>query len=111
MIDYKQQIVLLLAGAGIPVFYELFIKPETIPSISYIEYDNIDAIVGDTIEYSRLGYQIKIHAYTVGEIATIALAVDNILKPAGFRRIFYTELNDGTKPVAVIRYIATGYKR
>lgn len=111
MIDYKKEIVLLLAGTGIPVFYELFIKPEVIPSISYIEYDNIDALVGDTLEYSRLGYQIKIHAHKVEEVATISLSIDSILKKAGFRRTFYTELNDGNKVVAVIRYIATGYKR
>jgi len=111
MINYKQEMVSLLSGAGVPVFYELFIKPEIIPSISYIEYDNIDALVGDTLEYSTIGYQIKIHAYKVEEIATISPAVDIILKNAGFRRTFYTELNDGNRIVAVIRYVATGYKR
>jgi hypothetical protein len=111
MINYKKEFVEILQIAGVPVFYELFIRPEHIPSISYSEYNNIETLSGDTLFYSSLGFQVKVWARTIQEVASIAGIIDDELRSAGFRREFYGEYNDGNKPVAVIRYIATGYKR
>jgi len=112
MINQKQELVsLLMTATNLPVNYELFIRPAIIPSISYTENDNVDLYIGDTMEYSTITYQLKVWAYSLNDISTYTASIDVAMKTAGYRRTFYQELNDENRIVAVIRYVATGYKR
>ena len=54
MIDYHKEIVEVLSKI-LPTHYELFIDRATaIPCITYIEANNSDNVVGDTINYSTV---------------------------------------------------------
>lgn len=64
------------------------------PCISYQERNNYVATFGDTREYSRITYTVKVWANSIAEIQRYALEVDRVLRPLGFKRIASGELYD-----------------
>lgn len=94
MIDYHKQLVSTL-NTVLPTHYEMMLTSKTkTPCISYMELNNYVAEAGDTLEYSRITYQVKVWGNDIGTIQKYVLEVDKALKPIGFKRISSGELYD-----------------
>lgn len=94
MIDYHKDLVSAL-NAVLPCHYEMALTSKTkTPCISYMEINNYVAEAGDTLEYSRVTYQIKVWGNDISIIQKYAVKVDKALKPLGFKRISSGELYD-----------------
>ena len=94
MIDYHSNLAAAL-NKILPTHYEMNLHSGlTTPCISYMETNNYVSDSGDTIGYSRLTYQIKVWDNNIADIQKYALAIDNALRPLGFKRISSGELYD-----------------
>lgn len=94
MIDYHSNLAAAL-NKILPSHYEMNLHSGlTTPCISYMEINNYVSDSGDTIGYSRLTYQIKVWCNNIADIQKYALAIDNALRPLGFKRISSGELYD-----------------
>ena len=94
MIDYHSNLAAAL-NKILPTHYEMNLHSGlTTPCISYMETNNYVSDSGDTIGYSRLTYQIKVWSNNIADIQKYALAIDNALRPLGFKRISSGELYD-----------------
>lgn len=94
MIDYDTQLVDALKTV-LPTYEDRFVTSKTpMPCISYAENNNADVATGDTIEYSRITYQITVWATEKKDIKKYARLVDRKLKPLGWGRISAGELSD-----------------
>ena len=94
MIDYHSNLAAAL-NKILPTHYEMTLHSGlTTPCISYMETNNYVSDSGDTIGYSRLTYQIKVWSNNIADIQKYALAIDNALRPLGFKRISSGELYD-----------------
>lgn len=94
MIDYHSNLAAAL-NKILPAHYEMNLHSGlTTPCISYMETNNYVSDSGDTIGYSRLTYQIKVWSNNIADIQKYALAIDNALRPLGFKRISSGELYD-----------------
>lgn len=94
MINYHVELVRAL-NEILPTHYEMALTSQTqTPCLSYMELTNIAAESGDTQGYSRITYQVKVWANTIGEVQHYALQVDSVLRPLGFSRISSGELYD-----------------
>jgi len=110
VIDIKQSLVTAIKSAtDLNVYYEVFKKEVDLPAITYKEIENCDLVVGDTIEYSTLRFEIKIWSYSMDEIILTSKAIDIALKAIGFSRYSSFETNYQTQIIKVLRYVATGY--
>ena len=105
MIDYHSNLAAAL-NKILPTHYEMTLHSGlTTPCISYMETNNYVSDSGDTIGYSRLTYQIKVWSNNIADIQKYALAIDNALRPLGFKRISSGELYDNNS--AMIQKIMT----
>ena len=94
MIDYHSNLAAAL-NKILPTHYEMTLHSGlATPCISYMETNNYVSDSGDTIGYSRLTYQIKVWGNNIADIQKYALAIDNALRPLGFKRISSGELYD-----------------
>ena len=94
MIDYHSNIVSALKQV-LPVHYEMNLTSNTqTPCISYMESNNYCDSIGDTLGYSRIGYQIKVWGNDIKELQKYALQIDAVLRPLGFKRTSARELYD-----------------
>ena len=94
MINYHKELVSAL-NSVLPTHYEMILTSKTkTPCISYMEINDYVDSSGDTLEYSRKTYQVKVWANDIGTIQQYALQVDNVLRPLGFKRISSGELYD-----------------
>ena len=94
MIDYHSNLAAAL-NKILPTHYEMNLHSGlTTPCISYMETNNYVSDSGDTIGYSRLTFQIKVWSNNIADIQKYALAIDNALRPLGFKRISSGELYD-----------------
>ena len=94
MIDYHSNLAAAL-NKILPTHYEMNLHSGlTTPCISYMETNNYVSDSGDTIGYSRLTFQIKVWDNNIADIQKYALAIDNALRPLGFKRISSGELYD-----------------
>lgn len=94
MINFHDELIYALESI-LPTHYEMVLTSKTPkPCISYMELTNYDEAIGDTIEYSRLHYQIKVWGDNIGIINEYARCIDKKLKPLGFRRTSSGELYD-----------------
>lgn len=95
MIDYHSNLVSALQTIGIDVHYEMVLHSGlTTPCISYMELNNSMAETGDTLGYSDIQYQIKVWSNNIADLQKYALAIDNVLRPLGFKRTSSGELYD-----------------
>lgn len=105
MIDYHSNLAAAL-NKILPSHYEMTLHSGlATPCISYMEINNYVSDSGDTIGYSRLTYQIKVWSNNIADIQKYALAIDNALRPLGFKRISSGELYDNNS--AMIQKIMT----
>ena len=114
MIDYHKQLVSALKEIGLPTHYEMVLHRglET-PCISYMELNNSVDSNGDTIGYSRITYQVKVWSNEIADLQKYALAIDDVLRPLGWKRISAGELYDNNSTMAqkILTYEGLGYER
>lgn len=112
MVNMKPLVVEALETVGLPVFYELFVDATTTtPCITYMELNNADYLIGDTIEYSNLAFQIKVWSKSVSLMAQKSISIDEALKPLGFKRTFAAELFAGDMGQRIMRFEAIAFKK
>ena len=105
MVNYHTTLVSTL-NTILPTHYELFLSRDTeTPCISYMELDNSDREIGDTLGYSSLQYQIKVWGTDLGELQEYAHKISSTLRPLGWERISSGELHD--RESAMIQKIMT----
>lgn len=96
MIDYHKELVDSLKTI-LPTYYEMVLHSGLdTPCISYMELNNSVDESGDTIEYSRITYQVKVWSKDIAQLQKYSLDVDRVLKPIGFKRISSGELHDNS---------------
>lgn len=108
MIDFHAALVSALHKV-LPVHYEMALTKDTeVPCISYMELNNYVEESGDTLEYSRLTYQVKIWGHSIEDLQTYSVLVDVVLRPIGFKRIASGELydNESTMMQKILTYEA-----
>ena len=96
MIDYNTQLVSAL-NTVLPTHYEMALTSKTeVPCISYMETNNysVTEVIGASIGYSRITYQIKIWGIRIKQLQEYAVEIDRVLRPLGFKRISSGELYD-----------------
>lgn len=98
MVNYHKQIVTALKTV-LPTHFEMTMKNELIPCITYLEISNNAEDEGNTLGYSRISYQIKIWALTIAEIQEYAMQIDNVMRGLGFKRTSGGEAFDDNSPL------------
>lgn len=96
MINYHKELKAALSKV-LPTYYEMTLHSGIdTPCISYMELGNtvITEILGATVGYSRLTYQVKVWGHNIGELNNYAAAIDNELRALGFKRVSCGELYD-----------------
>lgn len=77
----------------LPTYYEMSLSSGTkTPCISYQERSNTAQEYGETMEYSRISYTIKVWGYDLEQLNAYAKQIDNILRPIGWKRTGAQEL-------------------
>ena len=105
MIDYNKELVSAL-NKVLPTHYEMVLTSKTqTPCISYMEVNNYNSTVGDTIGHSYITYQIKVWSNKLEDIQKYAKQVDVAMRTLGFKRIASGELYDNNS--AMIQKILT----
>ena len=108
MIDYHSNLVSALQQV-LPTYYEMALTSKTkTPCISYMELNNYDSAVGDTLGYSYITYQVKVWGNDIAILQQYSKAIDKVLKPLGFKRISSGELydNESTMIQKILTYEA-----
>lgn len=105
MVNYHKTLVSTL-NTILPTHYEMTLtRGQKTPCISYLEIDNSDREIGDTLGYSNLQYQIKVWGTDIGELQEYAHKIHQTLCPLGWERISSGELYD--KESAMIQKVST----
>lgn len=112
MIDYTENLKSALEECGLPVFHERFITDKPVPCISFIDTQNDDYLLGDTLEYSAIGYIVKVWSTRISDFYTYGQLIDSKLKPLGFKRTAASSLFPPEQTIGqfYMRYEATGRK-
>lgn len=86
MIDYSKEVVSALETV-LPAHHELTLSNTTkTPCISYMELTNVAEESGDTLEYSRITFQIKVWGTDLAVLNKAACEIDRLMRPLGFSR-------------------------
>lgn len=96
MVDIHKTLVSALSSI-LPTHYETKLTSKTqTPCISYMELSNVPLNNSflDTMEYSRVQFQIKVWHTDIAVIQRYAKEVDNALRPLGFKRVGSGEMSD-----------------
>ena len=96
MIDYSKNLKAALDKI-LPTYYEMTLHSGlNTPCISYMETNNYSAteVIGATIGYSHIAYQVKVWGHNIGELQHYAAAIDNELRALGWKRTSSRELYD-----------------
>ena len=110
MIDMREELVNTLKLTNLPVFIDYFTNKDTpIPCITYMEANNADLALGDTIEYSNIAYLIKIYSYDLNEIIETQEKVDKLLHQFGLKRTSVNEIINNNLISKILRYEGIGY--
>ena len=83
MIDYSKNVVSALKTI-LPTHHELTLTKGTkTPCISYMELTNVVEESGDTLEYSRLSFQIKVWGTDLAVLNKAAGEIDKVMRALG----------------------------
>lgn len=94
MIDYNKEFVSALKTI-LPTHHEfMLVKGTKTPCLSYQELNNYVTDDGDTLEYSRISFQVKVWGNDLALLNKYAKQVDSTVRPLGFKRISSGELYD-----------------
>jgi hypothetical protein len=113
MINYHETLVKALNNI-LPTYYEMILtRGIKTPCISYMELGNIPDSTGDTMEYSRVRYQIKVWGNELDVIQNYSMEIDRALRPLGFRRVGCNELSDNNSTMIqkILTYEALALER
>ena len=110
-IDVKKEVVQALSNTGLPISYELFIDESKMPCISYIEIFNADRLVGDSLEYADIAFQISLWTKDIEESVNVSSIIDTEMKALGFSRRSCNELINGSIIQKIFRYEAIVYRK
>lgn len=112
MVDINTELVATIeAATSLPVYFELMTQEREEAAITYRTIDNSDLLLGDTLEYSVLRFEIKIWSRHLSTNMTAFAAMDEALKAMGFTRYFAEDRTFNSQFITITRYVATGYKR
>ena len=77
-----------------------------------MEINNYTTESGDTLEYSRITYQVKVWGNRIEDLQRYALEIDRVLRPLGFKRTVSGELYDrnSTMIQKILTYEARAYE-
>ena len=106
MINYHTKLVSAL-NTILPTYYEMTLhRGLKTPCISYMETNNYVDANGDTLGYSRIQYQVKVWSNDIADLQKYSLAIDNALRPLGWKRTASIELydNNSTMTQKVLTY-------
>lgn len=94
MIDCHTTLVSVLSNI-LPTYYEDILHSGIkTPCISYMELNNYAEESGDTLEYSRIVYQVKVWSNDIADLQSYSGMIDAALRPLGFKRTAAGELYD-----------------
>ena len=96
MINYHKNLVAAL-NEILPSYYEMTLHSGIdTPCISYMETNNyqVTEVIGATIGYSRLAYQVKVWGHNIEDLQHYAAKIDSALRALGWKRISSGELYD-----------------
>lgn len=96
MIDYHKDLKAALEKI-LPTYYEMTLHSGIdTPCISYMETNNYSAteVIGATLGYSHITYQVKIWGHSISELQSYAAAIDKELRALGWKRTSSGELYD-----------------
>lgn len=96
MINYHKEIVSALSKV-LPTHYEMALTSKTkTPCYSYMELNNYSSteVIGATLGYSVISFQVKVWSDKVSEIQQYALEADRVMRTLGFKRISSGEIPD-----------------
>ena len=96
MINYHKDLIAAL-NKILPSYYEMTLHSGIkTPCISYMETNNYSdtEVLGATIGYSRLTYQVKVWGHNISELQEYAAAIDKELRALGWKRTSSGELYD-----------------
>ena len=71
----------------LPTYHAITVKRAKLPCITYLEIANDAIETGDTLEYSRIQYEIKLYGYDLEELTVYTNDIDAIMRALGFKRI------------------------
>lgn len=111
MVDIKKEVVQALKKTTLPISYEMFIEEKNIPCISYMEVFNGDTLVGDSLEYSEVAFQVTLWTKDIEESVNISQIIDSEMKALGFIRRSCNELVNGSIIQKIFRYEAIVYRK
>lgn len=99
MSNLKKEIVSnLQAAVGLEVLYELFCDSTTKkPVITYLEANDKDVAIGDTLGYSRVNFYIKLWGDNLASLEPYREALKAEMRRMGFVRESYNELVMGSQ--------------
>lgn len=114
MIDYGKELVSAL-NTVLPTHYEMALTAGTkTPCISWMELNNyaITEILGATVGYSRISFQIKVWDNNISNIQKYVVEIDDVLRPLGLKRISSGELydNNSTMIQKILTYEALAFE-
>lgn len=111
MINVTPQIIKALSETGLKVYNEIFLKNESVPCISYYEYDNAAELESGVLGYSKITYHIKIWAKTQKELVDYSIKIDDIMRQLGFKRNNMNDLWTDALGQRDMKYSAKFYER
>lgn len=110
MISFKTDVVSEL-NKILPTHYELLISSPAIPCITYMESENKDTQVGDSIGYSRVIYTIKLWGSDLKQLEPYKLEIGNCMRKLGYTRISYNELWYDDKISMIMRFEGFAFEK
>lgn len=113
MINYHEKIVSTLS-AILPTHYEMVLHQGLkTPCISYMLLDNPTTHQGDTMEFSRITYQIKVWGNRLSDLQNYSQQIDVAMHGLNFKRIGCKELYDkeSTMIQKILTYEANAWEK
>jgi len=108
MYDVNPLVYSALKTIGLPVLPETtFNSTSPIPCVTYVEFSNIDTIVGDTLEYSEIITMVKVWSNDLSVLMANAKLIDVKIKALGYIRDFGSPLFGVGTGQYILRYKAT----
>lgn len=96
----------------LPAYYELYCDSNTgLPCFTYIENLNEVLYQGDTLEYSNIGYIIKLWARDVADIDYYMQEADITMRKLGYIRKSANEIVVGNQICKIMNYTALGLEK
>jgi len=106
MVNYHTELVNTLKTI-LPTHYELYLKNQAVPCISYMENNNAVIVQSSAQGYSDISYTIKVWADDIGTALEYAQQIDKALRPLGWKRTSTGELFGAGRVQKIMNYEAT----